>query len=216
MAICLALGLAHTRFDIAKLGTSPATQTCPFERDACMSQNSKLPETSSRRTFLTSATLAAAAAAASTGIASGRAAAQAAASTDVGAVWWSELQTATPLRARAFYAAVMGWMPKVVALGDQNRAPEAGEKDYTLFTTDSREVAGAAQTEAPPGATAAAYWLTYVQVANVDLAALKAVELGGKLLEAPTDVPNTGRIAVIEDPEGARVALITPVTSASG
>ena len=70
---------------------------------------------------------------------------------DVGAVWWSELQTADPVRARAFYAAVMGWTPKVVALADQTRAPEAGEKEYTLFSSESREVAGAAQAEAAPG-----------------------------------------------------------------
>jgi predicted enzyme related to lactoylglutathione lyase len=176
-----------------------------------MSQNSK--KTPSRRTFLTSAALVAAAA--TTGAASATAAAQTAAS-DVGAVWWSELQTADPVRARAFYAAVMGWTPKVVALADQTRAPEAGEKEYTLFSSESREVAGAAQAEAAPGSTPEALWLTYIQVANVDLAALKAVELGGKLLEAPADVPNTGRIAVIEDLEGVRVALITPVTAASG
>jgi predicted enzyme related to lactoylglutathione lyase len=179
-----------------------------------MSQNSKQqPGSPSRRAFLTSAALAAAAA--STGVASATAAAQTTAS-DVGAVWWSELQTADPARARAFYAAVMGWTPKVVALADQTRAPEAGEKEYTLFSSDSREVAGATQAEAAPGTTQEALWLTYIQVANVDLAALKAVELGGKLLEAPADVPNTGRIAVIEDLEGVRVALITPVTTASG
>jgi uncharacterized protein len=62
----------------------------------------------------------------------------------------------------------------------------------------------------------AAFWLTYIQVANVDAAALKAVELGGKLLEPPTDVPNTGRIAIIEDPEGVHVGLITPSATASG
>ena len=56
-------------------------------------------------------------------------------------------------------------------------------------------MAGAAQAEAAPGQAPASFWLTYIQVANVDAAALKAVELGGKLLEAPTDVPNTGRIA---------------------
>jgi uncharacterized protein len=174
-----------------------------------MSQNSK----QSRRTFLTGAALVAAAA--TTGVASTTAGAQTAAS-DVGAVWWSELQTADPVRARAFYAAVMGWTPKVVALADQTRAPEAGEKEYTLFSSESREVAGAAQAEAASGSTPEALWLTYIQVANVDLAALKAVELGGKLLEAPADIPNTGRIAVIEDLEGVRVALITPISAASG
>ena len=182
-----------------------------------MSQIRKQPPGSqpqSRRTFLSTAALAAAAA--STGLASGSAAAQAAASSDVGVVWWSELQAADPARARAFYAAVMGWTPKVVALADQTRAPEPGEKEYTLFNVGDREVAGAAQAEAGPAQSPTSFWLTYIQVANVDAAALKAVELGGKLLEAPTDIPNTGRIAIIQDPEGAHVGLITPVSAASG
>jgi uncharacterized protein len=169
----------------------------------------------SRRAFFSTAALVAAAA--STGLASGPAAAEAApASSDVGAVWWSELQAADPARARAFYAGVMGWTPKIVALNDQSRAPELGEKEYTVFNVGDREVAGAAQLEAAPGQTPASFWLTYIQVANVDAAALKAVELGGKLLEAPTDVPNTGRIAIIEDPEGVHVGLITPSSAASG
>ena len=134
----------------------------------------------------------------------------------MGAVWWNELQTADPVRARAFYAGVMGWTPKVVALADQTRAPESGEKEYTLFNAGDREVAGAAQAETTPGQAPAAFWLTYIQVANVDVAALKAVELGGKLLEAPTDIPNTGRIAIIEDPEGVHVGLVTPISAASG
>jgi uncharacterized protein len=183
-----------------------------------MSQIRKQPPGSqpqSRRAFLSTAVLAAATA--STGLASGPAAAEAAgANSEVGSVWWSELQAANPARARAFYAGVMGWTPKIVALADQTRPPEPGEKEYTVFNVGDREVAGAAQAEAAPGQAPASFWLTYIQVANVDAAALKAVELGGKLLEAPTDVPNTGRIAIIEDPEGVHVGLITPVTTASG
>lgn len=168
----------------------------------------------SRRLFLSTAALAAAAA--STSLASRPAAAEATASSDVGAVWWSELQAADPARARAFYSAVMGWTPKVVALTDQTRAPEPGEKEYTLFNAGDREVAGALQAEAASAQSPTSFWLTYIQVANVDAAALKAVELGGKLLEAPTDIPNSGRIAIIQDPEGAHVGLITPVSTASG
>ena len=168
--------------------------------------------TFSRRAFLSTAALAAAAT--STNLASRPASAEVTANSDVGAVWWSELQAADPVRARAFYAGVMGWTPKIVALADQSRAPEPGEKEYTVFNVAGREVAGAVQAEAASGR--ASFWLTYIQVANVDAAALKAVELGGKLLEAPTDIPSTGRIAIIEDPEGVQVGLITPISAASG
>jgi predicted enzyme related to lactoylglutathione lyase len=127
------------------------------------------------------------------------------------------LQTADPARARAFYAAVMGWTPNVVALNDQTRPPAPGEAEYTVFKAGDREVAGAAQAEAVPDKPSAAFWLTYIQVANVDAAVLKAVELGGKLLEPAADVPNTGRIAIIEDPEGVHVGLMSHLaTTTSG
>jgi uncharacterized protein len=184
-----------------------------------MSEISKSPagqesRTLTRRTLLASGTLAVAAT--SAGLLPAKAAEATPAGSEVGAVWWSELQTTDPARARAFYAGVMGWTPNIVAATDQTRPPTEGEKEYTLFKADGREVAGAGQAEAAPGETPAAFWLTYIQVANVDAAALKAVELGGKLLEPPTDVPNTGRIAIIEDPEGVHVGLITPSATASG
>jgi uncharacterized protein len=170
-------------------------------------------QTLTRRTLLASGTLAAAA---SAGLLPAKAAEATPANSDVGVVWWSELQTADPARARAFYAAVMGWTPNVVALNDQTRPPVAGEAEYTVFKAGDREVAGAALAEVAPNKSPTAFWLTYIQVANVDAAVLKAVELGGKLLEPAADVPNTGRIAIIEDPEGVHVGLMSPLATTSG
>jgi uncharacterized protein len=200
----------------------PGSGRLPAEskrKDASMSEISKSPtgrpsRTLTRRTLLSSGTLAVAAT--SAGLLPAKAAEATPANSDVGAVWWSELQTADLARARAFYAAVMGWTPNVVALNDQTRPPAPGEAEYTVFKAGDREVAGAAQAEAVPDKPSAAYWLTYIQVANVDAAVLKAVELGGKLLEPAADVPNTGRIAIIEDPEGVHVGLMSPLATTSG
>ena len=90
-------------------------------------------EPQSRRAFLSTAALAAAAA--STGLASGPAAAEAAGTnSEVGAVWWSELQTADPARARAFYAGVMGWTPKIVALADRAARPSRARRSTPCST----------------------------------------------------------------------------------
>jgi len=78
-----------------------------------------------------------------------------------------------PARARKFYSAVMGWTPKIVSLTDSSRPPAQGEKDYTLFTIEGREVAGAMQTEGDAD-TPAAIWLTYIHVANVDVCGLES------------------------------------------
>ncbi len=188
-------------FDIGKQEASGRPMTCQDQ-----------PALDRRRLMTTVAALAAGVV---TSAAAPRAASAAAPvqSSEVGAVWWTELQTTDLERARAFYSQTLGWTPKVVALEDMTRPPAEGEKEYTLFTADGREVAGAVKIDEAAAQGTVASWLTYVQVANVDAAALKAVELGGKLLEPPLDVPNTGRIAVVQDAEGVRIGLVTPAVA---
>lgn len=131
-------------------------------------------------------------------------------SPNVGTVWWAELRTRQPQKTQDFYASVLGWTPKIVAQDDTSRPPAAGEQSYTVFTMGGQEVAGAE--EIPLDATTAAKpgWLTYVQVADVDEAARRAQEHGGKIIQVPVDVPQVGRMAEIEDPEGNRVGLVSP------
>ena len=50
--------------------------------------------------------------------------------------------------------------------------------------------------------------LIFVQVANLGESLDKAVELGGKRVREPFDVPNGPTIAEIEDPEGNPVGLV--------
>jgi predicted enzyme related to lactoylglutathione lyase len=52
-------------------------------------------------------------------------------------------------------------------------------------------------------------WGSYVTVADVDAAAKKAVELGGRVYKEPEDIPGVGRCCVVGDPQGAFLALIT-------
>src|SRR5206468_11526338 len=51
-------------------------------------------------------------------------------------------------------------------------------------------------------------WMPYVAVADCDAGARKAASLGGKVIRAPTDIPNVGRFAVLGDPQGAVFAII--------
>jgi uncharacterized protein len=171
---------------------------------------SQTPAPVSRRRLLASAAILAGAAV------SGAKPASAETPSGIGEIWWTELQTRDPARTQAFYAKVMGWNPKVVAQADQTRAPQPGEKEYTLFTVGEQDTAGAVQVEGAPAETQTAGWLAYFQVTDVDTAIRDALALGGKLLEAPADMPNAGRIAVIEDWEGVRVGLFSATASSSG
>lgn len=173
----------------------------PARRDAAVSRRQLLAGV----TMVTAATTAGAAMAQGTGFAGN----------EFGTVWWSELRTRNPGTARDFYSKVVGWTPKVVALEDSSRTPNEGEDQYTLFTIEGREAAGALLIDDTESASAPAMWFTYIQVSDVDAAARRAVELGGKMLNEPFDAPNVGRMAVVQDPEGARFGLINPVANGS-
>jgi predicted enzyme related to lactoylglutathione lyase len=53
-------------------------------------------------------------------------------------------------------------------------------------------------------------WLTYIGTADVDASALEAEGLGATILKPPADIPNGGRFAIIQDPQGAVFALYRP------
>jgi predicted enzyme related to lactoylglutathione lyase len=77
---------------------------------------------------------------------------------------------------------------------------------YTIFKKDDRDAAalyqmGKEQTGMPP------HWGSYVAVASADEAAALATTLGARVAMAPFDVMESGRMAVIQDPQGAFVAV---------
>ncbi len=136
-------------------------------------------------------------------------------SADNGSVWWNELVSANPDKARDFYASVIGWTPKVVAAEDNSRPPAPGEADYTLFTSKGEEVAGLSKFDGKQPNDPKPGWLTYIQVGDVDSAVEQALKKGGKVLKAPNDADGVGRIAVIQDPDGNPVGLYTPASKES-
>jgi predicted enzyme related to lactoylglutathione lyase len=52
-----------------------------------------------------------------------------------------------------------------------------------------------------------AQWVPYVVVDDVDAALAKAVKLGGKTVAPVMSLGEVGRIAVIQDPQGATIGL---------
>ena len=54
------------------------------------------------------------------------------------------------------------------------------------------------------------HWMAYIAVDDVDAAIGKVAGLGGNVLAEPFDIPNVGRMGVIQDPQGAVVSLMTP------
>jgi uncharacterized protein len=132
----------------------------------------------------------------------------------VGTVWWNEFLTTDPERAAQFYSGVIGWTPKTVALSDHSRGPKSDEARYTLMQAFGRDAAGLMNSNDPNAIQNRSGWFIYIQVENIDATVAAARAKGGKVINGPFVVPDTGRIAVIEDPFGVAVGLITPADGA--
>jgi len=109
---------------------------------------------------------------------------------------WPELATTDIASAKAFYGSIFGWefvdMPS--AMGN-----------YTIFKLHGLDVAAAyqmgPQQHTPPR------WNAYVAVKSTDVGAARTVELGGQIIAGPFDVEGIGRMALVQDPGGATIAL---------
>jgi predicted enzyme related to lactoylglutathione lyase len=108
---------------------------------------------------------------------------------------WNELVTTDVEGATAFYSSLFGW------------TTTAFSPEYTLFKKDGRDVAGLMKTPQPG---MPAQWVAYITVEDVDATAGKAETLGGKIILAPMDVPDVGRIAVLLDPQNAPIGIFKP------
>jgi predicted enzyme related to lactoylglutathione lyase len=100
-----------------------------------------------------------------------------------------------------------------VAADDTTRPPNPGEAEYTLFMSGGTEVAGLSQFEGKGQTEARPGWMPYLQVASVDAVVIEVLKRGGKILKAPYDDSETGRMAIVEDPDGFAVGLVTPVSA---
>ncbi|MGZ5243609.1 MAG: VOC family protein [Bacteroidia bacterium] len=113
---------------------------------------------------------------------------------------WHELDTNDQKQSGDFISGLFGWTLKEI---------DAGEFGiYTIFQKDGQDIAGMMNpTKESPNRQS--QWQAYISVDNVDKFAQRAIELGGKVLVPPHDVPEFGRVCLIADPTGANMALVT-------
>jgi predicted enzyme related to lactoylglutathione lyase len=116
-----------------------------------------------------------------------------------GAFSWMELMTPDPAAAAAFYGELFGW--KVAE-------PNAQMGGYRVVSIGDAGIAGisAPMPGSPPMPP---HWGGYVTVTNVDQTAERCTALGGKVLVPAMDIPTVGRMAVLQDPQGAVISAIT-------
>ncbi|HRK41967.1 MAG TPA: VOC family protein [Gemmobacter sp.] len=107
---------------------------------------------------------------------------------------WYELTTGDITTSQTFYGSLSGWTYQ-----------DAGMEgfDYRLAMAGEAMVAGLyAPFEGQPEA-----WLVYFEAEDLDASLARATELGATILQPANDVPETGRFAVLADPQGAVFGL---------
>jgi uncharacterized protein len=109
---------------------------------------------------------------------------------------WDELGTTDADGAQSFYEQVFGWTTK-----------DMGEEygGYRIFHRGEEQVGGLMKN---PDPSIPASWTPYVAVEDADETCRKATELGASVIVEPMDVPNIGRFAILQDPQGAVFGII--------
>jgi predicted enzyme related to lactoylglutathione lyase len=113
----------------------------------------------------------------------------------LGTPTWIELGVPDLDRALQFYGAVFGWEFDV--------GPEEYGR-YTMCLLRGRRVAALA---VQPDPSVGVFWNVYLATDDCDRTVDRAREAGGTLLDAPMDVMDQGRMAIVCDPVGAQFGL---------
>lgn len=99
---------------------------------------------------------------------------------------WHDLMTSDVAAAKKFYGALLGWTFENNEHGPYEHVMSGGKMIGGMMKWD----------QSPPS------WLGYVSVESVDDVVSSATKLGGKVYSPARDIPNTGRFAVLADPQG--------------
>ena len=118
-----------------------------------------------------------------------------------GTVFWSELNTHDPERAKRFYAETIGWSFESMPIPDGT---------YWVVKAGDQTVGGIFEMKGPGFANIPEHWLTYIGVDDVDARVEKAASNGASLVRPAFEIPGVGRIAILREPGGAVVGWMTP------
>lgn len=116
----------------------------------------------------------------------------------LGTIDWVDLSTPDVDRSRTFYSAVLGWTY-------QTSTTPMGS--YHLALADGQQAAGMMASD--PASAAPPSWTSFVRVSDVHEAVVACADAGGSVLAEPFEIPGGARVAVIADPTGAMLAVIS-------
>ena len=120
-----------------------------------------------------------------------------------GSFYWNELLSRDAERAKRFYGDTVGWTFDPMPMEDGST--------YWVAMMAGKPVGGIFPIDKPGFEKLPEAWMSYLAVDDVDARVKKAIAAGAKLMRPVFDVPKVGRIAILTEPGGAGVGLMTPV-----
>jgi predicted enzyme related to lactoylglutathione lyase len=117
--------------------------------------------------------------------------------TPIGGWIWNELSTQDEKMALAFYEKVFGFTHDEMPMPDGT---------YHVLKQGDKGRAGLFTSKHPMPTM----WTPYVSVADCDATVAKAAQLGATVCMPSTDIPEVGRLAMFNDPQGASIAILKP------
>ncbi|HYB31429.1 MAG TPA: VOC family protein [Solirubrobacteraceae bacterium] len=109
---------------------------------------------------------------------------------------WTDLSTTDQDAAKEFYGQLFGWTAVDYPLGEG--------VVYSIMQIDGKDVAAISpQPQQQADAGVPPLWNSYITVESADATADRAQKLGATVHAPPFDVMDAGRMAVIQDPQGA-------------
>ena len=109
---------------------------------------------------------------------------------------WHDLLTPEPQKAGQFYQALFGWSIEY-------------HPDYAVVSNGDKLIAGIIKSEPSTKPNKGGLWIPTASVADVDASASTVESHGGKILKGPVDMGQRGRAALIRDPQGADLLLLS-------
>jgi len=108
---------------------------------------------------------------------------------------WLELLSRDTAASASFYGHLFGW--EAEPYSPQGRASDA--PPYTIFKLGGNKIAGMVK----PSVDSPTQWVPYVVVEDVEVSLARAVDLKAAVILPVMDIGEVGRIAVVQDPQGA-------------
>ena len=114
---------------------------------------------------------------------------------------WTDISLPDPAGGSKFYADLFGWH------AEDQHDPD-GNYIYTMFSKGGKSTAGLGPM--PPGMAESGIppmWNSYVNVTDLDAAIAQWTAAGGTVMMPAMDIFTSGRMAILQDPEGAVISM---------